>query len=101
MVTESQNVIAIVPMKPLSQGKSRLSQSLTEEQRADLALGMLHRVILAIKAASVDTVWVVGGDDRVREMARGLGGICRLFCCASSPTEAFDFASYLFEMILL
>ena len=76
MVTESQNVIAIVPMKPLSQGKSRLAQSLTEEQRADLALGMLRRVILAIKAASVDTVWVVGGDDRVREMARGLGGIC-------------------------
>jgi 2-phospho-L-lactate guanylyltransferase len=76
MVTESQNVIAIVPMKPLSQGKSRLAQSLTEDQRANLALGMLRRVILAIKAASVDTVWVVGGDDRVRDMARGLGGEC-------------------------
>ena len=76
MVTESQNVIAIVPMKPLSQGKSRLAQSLTEDQRAGLALGMLRRVILAIKAASIDTVWVVGGDDRVRNMARGLGGEC-------------------------
>ena len=74
MVTESQNVIAIVPMKPLVQGKSRLAQSLTEEQRAGLALGMLRRVILAIKAASVDTVWVVGGDDRVRAITRGLGG---------------------------
>lgn len=74
MVTESQNVIAIIPMKPLAQGKSRLAQSLTEEQRADLALGMLRRVILAIKAASVDTVWVVGGDDRVRAITRGLGG---------------------------
>ena len=74
MATESQNVIAIVPMKPLAQGKSRLALSLTEEQRAGLALGMLRRVILAIKAASVDTVWVVGGDDRVRAMTRGLGG---------------------------
>jgi 2-phospho-L-lactate guanylyltransferase len=34
---------------------------------------MLRRVVLAIKAASVDTVWVVGGDDRVREMTRSLG----------------------------
>ncbi len=76
MVTESRNVIAIVPMKPLSQGKSRLAQTLTAEQRADLALGMLRRVILAIKAASVDTVWVVGGDDRVRDMTRSLGADC-------------------------
>lgn len=76
MVTESENVIAVVPMKPLSQGKSRLAQSLSDEQRADLALGMLRRVILAIKAASVYTVWVVGGDDSVREMTRGLGGDC-------------------------
>ena len=76
MVSEPTNVIAIVPMKPLAQGKSRLSQSLSAEQRADLALGMLRRVVLAIKAASVDTVWVVGGDDRVREMTRGLGAEC-------------------------
>ena len=73
MVTDPQNVIAIVPMKPLSQGKSRLAQSLTADQRADLALGMLRRVVLAIKAASIDTVWVVGGDDRVCEMTRSLG----------------------------
>jgi len=76
MVSEPSNVIAIVPMKPLAQGKSRLAQSLSAEQRADLALGMLRRVVLAIKAASVDTVWVVGGDDRVREMTRGLGVEC-------------------------
>ncbi len=73
MVSEPANVIAIVPMKPLAQGKSRLSQTLSADQRADLALGMLRRVVLAIKAASVYTIWVVGGDDRVREMTRGLG----------------------------
>lgn len=76
MVTESRNVIGIVPMKPLSQGKSRLAQTLSADQRADLALGMLRRVVLAIKAASVDTVWVVGGDARVRELTRNLGVEC-------------------------
>ncbi len=76
MVTESRNVIGIVPMKPLSQGKSRLAQTLTAEQRADLALGMLRRVVLAIKAAAVDTVWVVGGDERVRELTQTLGAEC-------------------------
>ncbi len=76
MVTESRNVIGIVPMKPLSQGKSRLAQTLSAEQRADLALGMLRRVVLAIKAAAVDAVWVVGGDDRVRELTQTLGAEC-------------------------
>ena len=76
MATEPENVIAIVPMKPLSQGKSRLAKTLTAEQRADLAMGMLRRVLLAIRAASVETIWVVGGDNRVRNMTRNLGGEC-------------------------
>ena len=76
MLNESRNVIGIVPMKPLSHGKSRLAQALTADQRADLALGMLRRVLIAIKSASVDTVWVVGGDDRVRELTKVLGVEC-------------------------
>ena len=76
MVTEAENVIAIVPMKPLSKGKSRLGQSLSAEERADLAMGMLRRVVLAVKAASVGNMWVVGGDDRVCDMARKLGAEC-------------------------
>ena len=76
MLNESRNVIAIIPMKPLSQGKSRLAQTLTAEQRADLALGMLRRVVLAIKSAGVDTIWVVGGDERVRELTQVLGVEC-------------------------
>ena len=74
MVTEAENVIAIIPMKPLSEGKSRLGQTLSADQRADLALGMLRRVITAIKEASVTNVWVVGGDDRVQNVTRELGG---------------------------
>ena len=76
MLNESKNVIGIVPMKPLSKGKSRLAQALTAEHRADLALGMLRRVVLAIKSASVDTVWVVGGDERVRGLTQRLGVEC-------------------------
>ena len=76
MLNESRNVIGIIPMKPLSQGKSRLAQTLTAEQRADLALAMLRRVVLAIKSASIDTVWVVGGDDRVRKLTQALGVEC-------------------------
>ena len=76
MLNESRNVVGIIPMKPLSQGKSRLAQTLTAEQRADLALGMLRRVVLAIKSASIDTVWVVGGDDRVRELTQSLHVEC-------------------------
>ena len=76
MLNESRNVIGIVPMKPLAHGKSRLAQTLTAEQRADLALGMLRRVLLAIKSASIDTIWVVGGDDRVRELTQSLGVEC-------------------------
>lgn len=71
---QATDVIAIVPMKPLIKGKSRLGQTLSAEQRADLALGMLRRVLLAIKAASVESTWVVGGDERVRNMTRNLGG---------------------------
>ncbi|MDA1127381.1 MAG: 2-phospho-L-lactate guanylyltransferase [Chloroflexi bacterium] len=74
MATDSENVIAIVPMKPLARGKTRLGMSLSAEERAVLALGMLRRVIQAIKAVSNTTVWVVGGDDRVRNMTQNLSG---------------------------
>ena len=67
---QNSEIVAIVPMKPLSAGKSRLSRSLTPEMRAGLAIGMLRRVLVAVKSASIDHVWVVGGDDRVRNMAR-------------------------------
>ncbi|MCH8898199.1 MAG: 2-phospho-L-lactate guanylyltransferase [Chloroflexi bacterium] len=72
---EIPTFVPIIPMKPLSQGKTRLSQQLTEDQRAELAAGMLQRVITAIKGASIDFFWVVGGDDRVRRMTRNLDGI--------------------------
>ena len=56
-------------MKPLSDSKTRLSDRLTPEERANLTIGMLRAVLEAIKGASVDPVWVVGGDQRVRKEA--------------------------------
>ena len=70
MLNEGDNVIAIVPMKPLSDSKSRLSRVLTKDQRAEITLGMLRRVLKAISGASIDMIWVVGGDDRVKRVAR-------------------------------
>ena len=70
MFNEENNVIAIVPMKNLSDGKSRLARSLTQEQRAELTLGMLRRVLIALTGTSIDLIWVVGGGERVRNVAR-------------------------------
>ena len=67
-------VIAIVPMKPLAEGKSRLALALSTEERASISLGMLFRVISALKGSALDSVWIVGGDERVGELALSLGG---------------------------
>ena len=74
LVNES-SIIPIIPMKPLADCKTRLSRSLTEEERGDLVIGMLRRVIMAIKGASVDVFWVVGGDWRIRNLTRNFDGI--------------------------
>ena len=61
-------------MKPLADSKTRLSDRLTPEQRGDLTIGMLRRVLDAVRGAAIDPVWVVGGDQRVREEAEAGGG---------------------------
>ena len=72
---ESSGVVAIIPMKPLADSKTRLSRKFTKEEREDLALGMLKRVIGALKSASVEVFWVVGGDTRVRNLTRNSNGM--------------------------
>lgn len=68
-------ITAIVPMKPLAEGKSRLARALSAEERANISLGMLFRVISALKGASIDSIWIVGGDQRVRGLADSLGAV--------------------------
>ena len=48
-------------MKRLSEGKSRLATEMSREQRAELVVGMLRRVIAAIRSANIGLFWVVGG----------------------------------------
>jgi len=62
-------------MKPLSEGKTRLARQLTADQRADLIAGMLRRVIAAIKGASIELFWVIGGDERVMQLTRNNDGL--------------------------
>ena len=61
MSNEEYDIVAIIPMKPLSEGKSRLARSLSPEDRASISAGMLRRVLMALRGASVDLIWVVGG----------------------------------------
>ena len=75
MEEESPSVIAIIPMKPLVDSKTRLSRKFTAEERGNLALGMMRRVISALSGASMDRFWVVGGDRRVRDLTRNAGGM--------------------------
>lgn len=75
MLDLSATTIPIIPMKPLSEGKTRLARQLTREQRAELIVGMLRRVIAAIKSASIDLFWVIGGDERVMQLTRNNGGL--------------------------
>ena len=72
---QEYDIIAVIPMKPLSAGKSRLAKTLSPDERASISIGMLRRVLLALRGASIDPIWVVGGDERVKNLARNLGGI--------------------------
>ncbi len=72
---QNLTVVPIIPMKPLAEGKSRLGRQFNQSQRADLTAGMLRRVIAAIKGASIELFWVIGGDDRVTRLVRNQDGI--------------------------
>ncbi len=74
-MVEPSTTIPIIPMKPLNEGKSRLGRQFSEAQRADLSAGMLRRVIMAVRGASIGLFWVVGGDDRVTHLVRDLDGL--------------------------
>ena len=83
MLTESVNndnpsVLPVVPMKPLSQCKTRLERIMGPQDREDLTIGMLRRVLLAIRGAGVDPVlgdWRRRPDSQpVPDAGRGLDG---------------------------
>ena len=70
----AKGIVAIVPMKPLSQSKTRLADALSQNERANLSIAMFVRVVSAARDA-LGEVWVVGGDDAVRQAAENLNAI--------------------------
>jgi len=65
---------AIVPIKPLDQGKSRLAEVLTPEERRDLNSRMLAHTLQTLKAVpAIEQVMVVSRDPKALALARELG----------------------------
>ena len=74
-------IIAIVPMKPLASGKSRLATDLTDDQRMALSANLLRQVLNVLRepllgtqdASPVDEIQVVGGDEAIRRVSESCG----------------------------
>jgi len=65
---------ALIPVKSLSEAKSRLAAHLTPEQRANLMLDMLHHVVSTLKESREFThISVVSADMRVLVQAQTWG----------------------------
>ena len=70
----AEGIVAVVPMKPLGKSKTRLSDVLSQQERADLSLAMFSRVVAAANEA-LGSVWVVGGDEAVKLTAGRLRAV--------------------------
>jgi 2-phospho-L-lactate/phosphoenolpyruvate guanylyltransferase len=65
---------AIVPVKPLRRGKSRLAGTLTEDERTALNQHLLERTLKVLSALKeLDQVLVVSRDPHALTIARNLG----------------------------
>jgi 2-phospho-L-lactate guanylyltransferase len=65
---------AIVPVKPLRRGKSRLASVLTEEERASLNRDLLVHTVKVLKSVSkIEHVLVVSRDQEALSVARDQG----------------------------
>ena len=85
---------AIVPVKPLDEGKSRLSGILTANQRKVLAQTMLENTLKALAAAKViDQSLVVSRDPVVLELAHHLGAEALREDCLPELNASLEFAS--------
>ena len=61
-------VVAIIPIKGLTEAKSRFKPFLNDTQRRRLVKSMLRHVIRAARGAGAE-VWVLGTDDATRNVA--------------------------------
>ena len=70
-------VVAVIPIKPLAQAKSRLAPHMEDNQRRRLVTAMLRNVIRAALDAGAE-VWVLGADDSAKSVASGEGAVWHL-----------------------
>ena len=67
-------IVAIIPVKAFSKGKSRLSAALTDEERSALNKIMFSHVLrVAISTPKIDEVIVISRDSNVLDMAEKTG----------------------------
>jgi 2-phospho-L-lactate guanylyltransferase len=72
--TSLSRIVAIVPVRSLSGGKSRLGEPLDAEERADLVLALLRRTVeQALAATRLARVVVVSEDAELLRQARVMG----------------------------
>ena len=65
---------AIVPVKPLRRGKSRLADTLNEDERAELNSQLLKHTIETLKeTAKVEAILVISRDPKALAIAHDLG----------------------------
>ena len=72
-MTDKSRIVAVAPMKPLAESKTRLSDSLSPAQRATLSLSMLSWALRALRLSKVSRAIVIGGDEQVMSASRREG----------------------------
>ena len=60
----------VIPIKNLSQAKSRLGSILSQPERAELVLAMLTDLLNTVTKLDQGRIWVVASDDEVFDIAR-------------------------------
>lgn len=80
---------AIIPVKKLADGKSRLKRLLTREQRKRFILKMLDLVIDACTDAGLSKTYVIGSDPEVEMLVKykGLSFIPDIWCGLNESLE--------------
>jgi 2-phospho-L-lactate guanylyltransferase len=72
--TSLTHIVALVPVRSLDTGKSRLGEPLDAEERADLVLGLLNKTVdQALAATRLAGVVVVSMDENLLTRARMMG----------------------------
>jgi 2-phospho-L-lactate/phosphoenolpyruvate guanylyltransferase len=94
---ELRQLWAIIPVKPLREGKTRLAHLLSPAERAALMSCLLERTLAAVQPTAVSQILVVSRDEAVLRQARAAGVAtlreARPFTLNAALTQARDLAA--------